>query len=346
MDLCDFKHTLRALFFPRDRDITLQANRILVLGDGTIVSSSSQVSVGCIVLWSGAIGAIPSGYQICDGTNGTPDLRDRFVVGAGSTYAVDDTGGSATKDVSHDHGVGTLAAANESAHTHGPGSLGTDTAANHTHTGGTFVTNNDNHSHSVTTGSSAAEAAHTHGDGSYATDSDGHSHTMPGASVVIGTEPHHYHADGSYTAAAPAAGTGHLMSYGATVNLISKATFDAHAHDVTGISGDAGSHTHTITGSTNTHNHSHNVNAGSSGAGSSHSHGPGSYGTDSYGHTHGSFTGTTGSDGAHSHSVTTGNSAAGSAHTHTLSGTTASGGSASQDILPPYYALAYIMRIS
>lgn len=46
-------------------------------------------------MWSGAIGAIPVGYVICDGNNGTPDLRDRFVVGAGTTYNPDDTGGNA-----------------------------------------------------------------------------------------------------------------------------------------------------------------------------------------------------------------------------------------------------------
>ena len=54
---------------------------------------------GHIVLWSKAIALIPVGWQLCDGTNGTPDLRDRFVVGAGSTYAVDATGGN----VNHNH---------------------------------------------------------------------------------------------------------------------------------------------------------------------------------------------------------------------------------------------------
>jgi len=49
---------------------------------------------GIIVLWFGAIVDIPSGFALCNGANGTPDLRDRFVVGAGSTYAVDATGGS------------------------------------------------------------------------------------------------------------------------------------------------------------------------------------------------------------------------------------------------------------
>ena len=42
----------------------------------------------------------PSGWYLCDGNNGTPDLRDRFIVGAGSTYSVGDTGGSATVTVS------------------------------------------------------------------------------------------------------------------------------------------------------------------------------------------------------------------------------------------------------
>jgi len=63
---------------------------------------------GMIVIWSGSSGSIPSGWLLCDGTNSTPDLRNRFVVGAGSTYAVGDTGGSANATlVSHTHTVGT-----------------------------------------------------------------------------------------------------------------------------------------------------------------------------------------------------------------------------------------------
>jgi hypothetical protein len=55
--------------------------------------SVSAVPAGGIIMWSGSIGSVPSGYYLCDGTNGTPDLRDRFVVGSGSTYAVGNTGG-------------------------------------------------------------------------------------------------------------------------------------------------------------------------------------------------------------------------------------------------------------
>jgi len=69
---------------------------------------------GGIILWSGAISAIPSGWVLCNGSNSTPDLRNRFVVGAGSTYAVAATGGSADATlVSHSHGV------NDPGHGHG-----------------------------------------------------------------------------------------------------------------------------------------------------------------------------------------------------------------------------------
>lgn len=54
---------------------------------------------GVIFVWSGAIVDIPPGYLLCDGNNDTPDLRDQFLIGAGDTYAPDDTGGAA----SHDH---------------------------------------------------------------------------------------------------------------------------------------------------------------------------------------------------------------------------------------------------
>ena len=54
----------------------------------------SGVPNGAIIMWSGTVATIPDGFSLCDGSNGTPDLRNRFVVGAGSTYAVGATGGS------------------------------------------------------------------------------------------------------------------------------------------------------------------------------------------------------------------------------------------------------------
>lgn len=56
---------------------------------------------GMIVMWSGTIASIPEGWALCDGANGTPDLRNRFLVGAGDTYAVGATGGA----LQHNHAI-------------------------------------------------------------------------------------------------------------------------------------------------------------------------------------------------------------------------------------------------
>lgn len=56
---------------------------------------------GIITIWKGSVATIPTGYFLCDGTNGTPDLTDKFIVGAGDTYAPDDIGGSASKTLTN-----------------------------------------------------------------------------------------------------------------------------------------------------------------------------------------------------------------------------------------------------
>jgi hypothetical protein len=61
---------------------------------------------GTILMWSGAQAAIPTGWRICDGTNSTPDLRDKFIVGAGTSYTVGQTGGSPDSIVvQHSHDI-------------------------------------------------------------------------------------------------------------------------------------------------------------------------------------------------------------------------------------------------
>ena len=75
-------------------------------GDGSNLTSVPGVPVGGIIMWSGATNNIPTGWALCDGQNGTPNLQDKFIVGAGSTYAVDATGGSADATlVSHTHNL-------------------------------------------------------------------------------------------------------------------------------------------------------------------------------------------------------------------------------------------------
>ena len=80
------------------------------------IAAASLIPSGIITMWSGATNNVPSGWYLCDGTNGTPDLRDKFVIGAGNLYAVTTTGG--TKDAiipSHTHSV----SVSDGGHSHG-----------------------------------------------------------------------------------------------------------------------------------------------------------------------------------------------------------------------------------
>ena len=65
---------------------------------------TSAFPSGGIILWSGSVATIPTGWVLCNGSNSTPDLRDKFIVGAGNSYAVAATGGSANAiTVAHTH---------------------------------------------------------------------------------------------------------------------------------------------------------------------------------------------------------------------------------------------------
>ena len=115
-----------ALNFPPNKNTgdTHTENGITFTWNGTVWkrsnsgNASSSVPSGGIIIWSGASNAIPTGWYLCDGNNSTPDLRERFIVGAGgdnstvsgtSGYNVNATGGenSVTLSVSqipaHNH---------------------------------------------------------------------------------------------------------------------------------------------------------------------------------------------------------------------------------------------------
>jgi hypothetical protein len=77
---------------------------LLSAGGSNTPTWGSGFPSGGIIIWSGSSASIPSGWLLCDGSSSTPDLRNRFVVGATSTYAVGATGGSADAIVvSHTH---------------------------------------------------------------------------------------------------------------------------------------------------------------------------------------------------------------------------------------------------
>ena len=62
----------------------------------TKFAGNGTVPVGAILMWSGTTNDIPNGWILCNGQNGTPDLRDRFIMGAGNHYGVGTTGGVAS----------------------------------------------------------------------------------------------------------------------------------------------------------------------------------------------------------------------------------------------------------
>lgn len=66
-------------------------------------NSQFLVPSGGIIMWSGSIGSIPSGWYLCNGSNSTPDLRDRFIVGAGNSYGVGTTGGANSISLNASH---------------------------------------------------------------------------------------------------------------------------------------------------------------------------------------------------------------------------------------------------
>lgn len=131
----------------------------------TTAVSSAILPTGSIILWSGSIASIPSGWALCNGSNGTPDLRDRFVVGAGSTYAVAATGGSANAIVvSHTHTFsGTTANAGSHSHTYTTPTTtseergdGANVVWAGTTSGSTAAAGDHNHTYSGTTASTGS----------------------------------------------------------------------------------------------------------------------------------------------------------------------------------------------
>lgn len=105
------------------------------------VFAPSMVPVGGIVMYDGLLASLPANWKVCDGTSGTPDLRDKFVLGVSTTYTLGATGGS--KDaivVSHNH---TATTGSES--------------ADHTHSGTTAVVGD--HQHVSVSGGGTADGA-------------------------------------------------------------------------------------------------------------------------------------------------------------------------------------------
>ena len=80
--------------------VKLNGSAQLPAVDGSLLTGVNPLKTGMILMWSGTIASIPSGWAFCDGSNGTPDLRNMCIVGASvdvSGVAKTTVSGSATQ---------------------------------------------------------------------------------------------------------------------------------------------------------------------------------------------------------------------------------------------------------
>ena len=187
----------------------------VLTSNGTAWTSAQGFVSGMIMMWSGSIATIPTGWLLCNGSNSTPDLRDRMVIGAGSTYAVAATGGSAST---------TISSANLPSHTHTYSSTSGNMSADHNHTFSS-VTGNENTSHS------------------HAVNDPGHSHTMNSPVNLLG-------GTGSIAAAGTSYPYAVVASTDSAVTSISLANENSpHAHSYSGTTaGVSANHNHSVSG--------------------------------------------------------------------------------------------------
>ena len=160
-------------------DSTIQTYDNLYGIIGVQATSGATIPAGLISMWSGSIGSIPSGWYLCDGSNGTPNLTDRFVIGAGSTYAVNGTGGASTA---------TLITANLPAHTH----TATVTDPGHFHNQSTTFTNSGINGSPISTGNASNSTSASNGVVSTATTGISVSNASTGSGTSFSILPPYY----------------------------------------------------------------------------------------------------------------------------------------------------------
>ena len=237
---------------------------------------TNAIPSGIICMWSGESTAIPSGWHLCDGSSGTPDLRDRFIVGAGNTYKVKDTGGEASHKLttsempSHNHGfTGT-------SHSH-TGSLSNATATSagsHTHTMSENLTaaSNGSHTHTASGGSSGGYVIVgplLSGSAGSELPELGRGKTLPASKVASLW-------DGQFAAVRDNEDYGRLDVQGSSGSTISINSGGAHTHSISGTitAANSGAHTHSVTGNVTVNSATAGGTVGSTGGGQAHENRP------------------------------------------------------------------------
>lgn len=285
--------------------VKLDASAKLPAVDGSQLTGIEGVPAGVIVMWSGTNANIPSGWALCDGTNSTPDLTDRFILGRAAASNTNTTGGSNTV---------TLATTNLPSHTHSFSANAT-TGGGGGHTPAGNLSNSGNHTHGVGNLATSTAGAHTHTLSGNTSNAGSHSHS--GSTSNTGSHSH---------------------------NVVVRMLNQSQNSGQQGIFGQGlreTSPTNITAGYTsNTGAHSHNFNTNSSGA---HSHTLSGNTTSAGDHTH-TMSGNTAAGGDHTHNFT-GTAVANHTHSVSVSGTTGSTGSGTAlTTTPKYFTLAYIMK--
>ena len=269
--------------------------------------------IGMVKLWTGAVIDIPAGWQLADGTNGTPNLQDRFIVGAGNTYAVDATGGAAA----HVHPISgatantalaiSVTVDNSSILTTDGTAVTINNATLSTNSGGTLTTNKA--TASLTLGSS----------GVLTTTFEVTGITINNAASGIVLADH--------TLTTDFAGTEVTAVLNGPTTLSHSLITDSHTHAITEPNTGTG-HQHSID------THTHTLTEPNAGLGHEHTIASHVHTIPDHNHT----------SPSHTHSL--------AAHAHTASASVADHGHAAGTLaadstahLPPYYALAFIVRI-
>jgi len=246
-----------------------------VLVNGSSLSGDS-IPTGTIVMFNGT--TAPTGWGLCDGGGGRPDLRDKFIVGAGSSYNSASTGGY-TDSIVVSHGHNTSVGNQNANHTHGDGNYGTNNTGDHSHSqsgsgSGNTGTQSANHYHTI--GSNKPDGS----PGTWNANTSGGSH-QHGIQTASWDNQSDY--SGPYVQGGTNAGNVNTKSgtgaHNHSINLTGVTTGGVdqnHTHsfnfNIGGNTGNDGSHSHNVTGSSGNQssNHNHNVNIvsnGSSGSG-------------------------------------------------------------------------------
>lgn len=122
-------------------------------------TSESEVPVNGILMWDDAIADAPSGFSLCNGSGGTPDLRSKFIYGASIDGDVGDTGGATT-------------------HTHANADAGGAGAHSHTMNLTSGAADSDQDVSGYSGGTTVAAGGHTHGLSATANTDADHTHTL------------------------------------------------------------------------------------------------------------------------------------------------------------------------